>query len=87
MVGLGRSSCGKQAASLSQTAAKAAMPAHQEQSAKLCAQPAAAGVAPVRIYVPGTGGKSVVTAEVKSCSRRLRTGEGLYMNLLIKHGH
>lgn len=49
MVGLGSSSCGKKAASLSQTAAKAAMPAQQEQSAKLCAQPAAAGVATVRI--------------------------------------
>lgn len=49
MVELGSSSCGKKAASLSQTAAKAAMPAQQEQSAKLCAQPAAAGVATVRI--------------------------------------
>lgn len=76
-MGLGSSSCGNQAAPHSQAAAKAAMPVEQEQTAKLCVQPAAAGVTPVGIYVPGTEGTSVVTAEVKSCLGRLRTGEGL----------
>lgn len=68
-MGLGSSSCGKPAASHSQAAAKAAMLVQQELTAKLCAQPAAAGLTPVTIYIPGTGGAGVVTAEVKSCSR------------------
>lgn len=69
-MGLGSSSCGKQAASHSPAAAKAAMPVQQELAAKLCAQPAAAGLTSVRTDVPGTGGAGVVTAEVKSCSRK-----------------